>query len=214
MVAVAPLLRLVIGLVLFAALHSALAADAVRAPGERRLGPRAYRLLYNLVSVLALGVIAWTSRGTYPTVWRATGAARWGLLGVQLVGVIGFVAALGGFDVGAFLGLRPPGGRHGAVREGPSSSARGARLEPRGIGMQTSGAYALCRHPLYFFSGLFFSAWPTMDLRALVFALWLWAYVWIGSILEERRLAAEFGAAYRAYQTTHRRLLPLGPRHR
>jgi hypothetical protein len=77
---------------------------------------------------------------------------------------------------------------------------------------QTDGLYARCRHPVYFFTALFFSAWPTMDLRALVIAIWLWAYSYVGSIFEERKLVTELGAAYVAYRERTPRLLPFGRR--
>ena len=73
-----------------------------------------------------------------------------------------------GFDVPEFLGLRAPCARDG-VRP---VAAPGARTRLSG-GLQTGGAYALCRHPIYFFTALFFSAWPSMDEGKLVFAAWI-----------------------------------------
>jgi protein-S-isoprenylcysteine O-methyltransferase Ste14 len=184
------------GLVLFSLLHSVLAVERVRRRGERVLGgrPRLYRGLY---SVLAVGLLVATlqiSRGDWPIVWRAQGAPRLALLAVEVVALVGFVASVARFDVPQFLGL--------TARARPDTS------EP----LRTDGVYRLCRHPLYFFTGLAFSAWPTMDLRWLVVAVWLWAYSWIGSEFEERKLLAMFGDAYRRYRDTHWRLLPFGPK--
>ncbi len=56
------------------------------------------------------------------------------------------------------------------------------------------------RHPLYACILVLF--WTNVDLTADLFllsALWS-AWIWVGAMLEERDLVAEFGDAYRAYQ--------------
>jgi protein-S-isoprenylcysteine O-methyltransferase Ste14 len=184
------------GLVAFSILHSLLASDDARAWAERRLGlsGRMYRLAYNSI---AAGLLLWTwisTRGEYPFAWRLAGWPRAGLLVVQALAFVGFVLTVRQFDVPAFLGLR-------------GTPGRGVQA-----GLQTRGMYALCRHPLYLTTALFFSTRPMMDLRWLAVAGWLWLYASIGSIFEERRLLREYGDAYRLYQATHLRLLPLGPR--
>ena len=190
----ARLALLVAGLVVFAVVHSVLAGVRVRRAGEELVGgPQRYRFLYTVLSLAVLGWVLWATRGTYPVVWRATGAARIGLLLLQAVGVVGFVLTVRSFKLGEFLGLRAPG----ATGDGR---------------FRVDGVYALCRHPLYFFTSLFFSAWPTMDLRALVIAIWLWAYSFVGSIFEERKLVAELGEVYVAYRRRTPRILPLGKR--
>ncbi|HWN80528.1 MAG TPA: hypothetical protein VNM87_00390, partial [Candidatus Udaeobacter sp.] len=140
-----------------------------------------------------LGGTLLATRGAYPIVWRATGWARIALMVVQGVAAIGFLLTVRSFKIGEFLGLRAPG----ATGDGR---------------FRTDGVYGLCRHPLYFFVGLFFSAWPTMDLRALVVAVWLWVYAFVGSIFEERKLVAELGDVYVAYRRRTPRILPLGQR--
>ena len=182
------------GLIAFSILHSFLASDRARTWAERALGLRGrpYRLIYNLFAV-GLLVSAWIStRGEYPFAWRVTGWARLALLAVQALALVGFVLTVREFDAPEFLGLRG----------GPGRSV--------GAGLQTRGMYALCRHPLYLTTAAFFSARPTMDLRWLVLAAWLWIYAYIGSIFEERRLLREYGDSYRRYQATHARLLLLG----
>jgi protein-S-isoprenylcysteine O-methyltransferase Ste14 len=190
----AKLVILGVGLAAFAIMHSVLAGVRVRRAGEVWAGgAQRYRLLYTLLTIALLVVIYLATRGAWPIVWRATGAARIVLLLVQGIGVVGFVLTVGSFKLGEFLGLRAPG----ATGDGR---------------FRTDGVYALCRHPLYFFTSLFFSAWPTMDLRAFLFAIWLWAYSFVGSIFEERKLVAELGEVYVAYQKRTPRLLPLGRR--
>jgi protein-S-isoprenylcysteine O-methyltransferase Ste14 len=188
---------LVAGLVLFSIVHSVLAAGWVREPAIRLLGGRTerYRVLYNLVALALLGATLLVTGGDYPLVWRTHGVLRATLLGVQALALAGFLLTVRSFNLREFAGVEaaPPGGMGGM----------GGRL-------QTGGMYGLCRHPLYFFTSLFFSAWPTMNLKWLIFAVWLWAYSYLGSIFEERKLLRAFGAAYARYRATHARLLPLG----
>jgi protein-S-isoprenylcysteine O-methyltransferase Ste14 len=189
----AKLVMLCVGLAAFAFMHSGLAALRVRGWGEGLLGSaQRYRLVYTVLAVLVLGGLFLATRGEYPIVWRAVGVARVGLLLLQGIGAVGFVLTVRSFKLGEFLGLRAPG-----------ATSTGGRF-------RTDGLYGLCRHPLYFFTSLFFSAWPTMDLRALVIAVWLWVYAFVGSIFEERKLVAELGEVYVAYRRRTPRILPLG----
>jgi len=189
------LLVLVAGLVVFSVVHSVLAADRVREPATRLLGGHSsrYRVLYNLVAVALLAATLLLAGGEYPVVWRTRGVLRAVFLGIQAVALAGFLLTFRSFNLGGFLGLKEP---------------------PHGMGdrLATEGMYGLCRHPLYFFTSLFFSAWPTMNLKWFIVAVWLWAYSYLGSIFEERKLLRTFGAPYARYRATHPRLMPLGRR--
>ena len=133
----ARLVILVVGLAAFAVVHSVLAGVRVRRAGEVRVGgAQRYRLLYTLLTIALLAMVYLATRGAYPIVWRATGVARIVLLVVQGIGVVGFVLTVGSFKLGEFLGLRAPG-----------ATSTGGRF-------RTDGLYALCRHPLYFFTSL------------------------------------------------------------
>jgi protein-S-isoprenylcysteine O-methyltransferase Ste14 len=180
---------LVAMLLLFSLVHTGLAHDAVRVRLQRllQLDARRFRFAYNLVSALLLAGAFLASRGDFPILWRSSGWVRVLLYGIQAAALVGLVAALRTFDLRAFAGLR--------------------HAEP--AVPTTTGVFRICRHPLYLFTCVFFSAWPTMDLRMLIVAVWLWLYAWIGSIFEERKLIARFGDAYRDYQRRHARLLPL-----
>jgi protein-S-isoprenylcysteine O-methyltransferase Ste14 len=74
--------------------------------------------------------------------------------------------------------------------------------------LQVGGFYSLVRHPLYLFSLL--TLWPTpiMTDTLLGFVVGATAYFLVGSRLEERRLAAEFGPQYREYRRRVPWLLP------
>ncbi len=70
------------------------------------------------------------------------------------------------------------------------------------------GPYLWVRHPLYFFVIVMIWSCPDLAVDRLLFnVLWtMWIYV--GTFLEERDLLADFGKAYREYQTRVPRLIP------
>ncbi len=69
------------------------------------------------------------------------------------------------------------------------------------------------RHPLYSAGLLFIWLTPIMTTSSLALTLGLTAYIYIGSIFEERRLVARFGQAYLDYRRAVPRLIPM-PRKR
>jgi len=153
-----------------------------------------------LISLFWLAGVLIAVRAQNPMVWQAKGVARAALIAVQVGAVLGFLFTVRGFRVPEFFGLR--------AYQPADPGTTGNRLA--GGRFHTDGIYARCRHPLYFFTALFFSAWPTMDLRALIFAIWLWLYAYVGSLFEERKLVAQLGEAYVAYRARTPRLLPFG----
>ena len=175
-------------LLLFSLVHTGLAHAALQARVQLklRIDARQYRFAYTVIAMLLLAVAFRAPRDAFPIVWRPDGWPREVLRGMQVAALLGVFATLRRFDLHSFAGLRDP--------------------EP--VALTTTGVYRICRHPLYLFGCIFFSTWPTMDLRNAIFAVWLWIYAWVGSIFEERKLVARFGDAYRDYQRQHARLLP------
>ena len=62
---------------------------------------------------------------------------------------------------------------------------------------------------MLFRSLLFIWLMPVMTTSVLALNLGLTAYIYIGSLFEERRLVAEFGEPYTAYQRRVPRLIPV-----
>ncbi len=86
-------------------------------------------------------------------------------------------------------------------------------LQPRSsppVGLTIRGPYRWVRHPLYLFMIVLFWSCPLLTMDRLLFnTLWT-IWVVIGTILEERDLADDFGQAYLDYQATVPMLVPLG----
>jgi protein-S-isoprenylcysteine O-methyltransferase Ste14 len=186
---------------LYGALHSVLAANRVKALVERWIGSclyqRWYRLLFSLqagltfLPVLAL-VAALPDRTIYtiPAPWVYLTLA---LQGLALVGILVGVLQTGAMS---FLGIRQ--------LVAPGDPPCGPMPEK----LVVTGLYRRVRHPLYAFSYLLIWLVPTMTWNLLALNLGLSAYLWIGSIFEERKLAEQFGQAYLAYKKRTPRIIP------
>ena len=71
-----------------------------------------------------------------------------------------------------------------------------------------TGCYSVVRHPLYFFSLLFMVFNPVMTMQWLLLTIMSSIYFVVGSLIEEKRMVAEFGDAYRSYQRDVPFLIP------
>ncbi|NMB53688.1 MAG: isoprenylcysteine carboxylmethyltransferase family protein [Leptolinea sp.] len=72
----------------------------------------------------------------------------------------------------------------------------------------TDGLYRYVRHPIYTGAILFLWAAPQMTWNGLALRLSLTLYFIIGGMVEEKRLVAEYGDAYRAYRLRTPMLIP------
>ncbi len=172
-------------------LHSALISPAVIGFWQGRLGRgfRFYRLLYNgfaigtLIPVWLYGeslanaavLVRWEGWQRIPQVLMLAGAVAF------------FVAGARRYDGLQFLGLRQP--RESSTCLGLTDSC----------GFDSGGVLAMVRHPWY--AGSFLILWArNMTAADLVANVVLSVYLVIGTRLEERKLVAAFGDAYRQYR--------------
>lgn len=180
----------IVRFMLFAAVHSLLAAPAVKLHLQKLMNSHlpGYRLVYNLVSLVLFGwvMLAWQATTVIylvPGIWSLI---CHGLQALVLLAVFFCVRQTG---MAAFLGTDL--GRE----DGP----------PR---LHISGWYRIVRHPLYLLGLLFCLLNPVMTSRWLVLTLLSAGYFLIGALLEERRLLRTFGYAYHAYQQQVPFLIP------
>lgn len=183
------------------ALHSTLASLAVKRRVERRWpgAGRWYRLAYNGLAILLLlpiAVVLWRYPG--PQLWAWQGPWFWLANGLALLALLAFYLSLRWYDTAEFLGTRQLG-----------ASAGGADQPGR---LCISPFHRYVRHPWYSF-GLVLVWTRDMNAAMLVSALAISAYFVIGSRLEERKLIAFHGRAYRDYAAAVPGLLPRPWRH-
>lgn len=188
-----------LAVLLYGAVHSALASLTAKARARRwfgNLGVRTYRLLYNLFAVLSLlPVLALT--GLLPDRLLYTIPFPW--VGITLAGQLLAVLALavGLLQTGpaSFFGIRQ------LLAPDPARECAAA-------GLVVTGLYRWVRHPLYTAGLVFIWLVPRMTLNMLAFNLGATVYIILGAILEERKLLREFGEAYDSYRRTTPMLFP------
>ncbi len=113
-----------------------------------------------------------------------------------------FVAAFVGF----FWGARSLGGFD--ALGGRRLLARLKGKPPRSMPLAIRGPYRWVRHPLYTFMLLLLWSCPDLSAERLLLNLTWTVWIVIGTWLEERDLATDFGDDYRAYQRTVPMLIP------
>ena len=179
----------------FGALHSLLAADAVKDRLKPRFGAW-YRMAYNLfatvhlAAVLALGW--WVLDGTRFEMPRA---AAWAQIAVFVAGAAIFVHALKFYDLARLGGLFQ------------LYQARRGREEPDDEPLRTDGWHRYVRHPLYL--GALLILWGGADDPfGLATAVWGSLYLGIGTWFEERKLLRLYGSAYADYRARVPAVLP------
>lgn len=155
----------------------------------------AYRLTFNLLALLLLIPPLWlVARWQGPPLWQWSGVAGWLINGLALLAVAGFIWSLKFYDGSEFIGLR-------------QWRQRERRVEDQEH-LHISPLHCHVRHPWYAL-GLVLIWTRPMDAAWLLSAVLMTLYFIIGYRLEERKLVAYHGEAYRLYQRRVPGLFPL-----
>jgi protein-S-isoprenylcysteine O-methyltransferase Ste14 len=168
--------------------HSLLAGARAKALFMPALGAW-YRLTYNLFAALHIGGVWLLGRWLLGDAasFALPGAARAGLTGLLVLGVLVLLLALRGYDLGRLAGVTQ------------LRNHRRGTPEPEDEPLRTDGMHAWVRHPLY--GGVYLILWGNaQDPFALATAIWASAYLAIGTWFEERRLLELYGEDYRRYR--------------
>jgi protein-S-isoprenylcysteine O-methyltransferase Ste14 len=173
---------------LYGLVHSWLASMRFKQWLRGKLGEpwvqRYYRLVFNILGTVTLLPILWLAavlpdRLVYviPYPWR------WLSYAGQVLGIWILWASLRQTGTMDFLGLRQI-----------------VQPEAKAPALTVGGMYARMRHPLY--TGSMLALWllPQITSNLLALNLGISLYFWIGAIFEERKLARQFGQAYKDYQ--------------
>jgi methanethiol S-methyltransferase len=182
----------------FCALHSGLISITFTRFIQRKTDNfyRYHRLLFNIFSVVSLipvVIYSLSIRQEPFFVWDGY------LLPVKYLliaaGILFFILGARHYDSAVFSGLTQ-------VKEG----TKHILLNKSGK-LSSSGILGIVRHPFY--AGIFPLLWSNdLDITTLIINIILSIYVLIGTVLEERKLILEFGAAYREYQQRVSMLFP------
>ncbi len=171
---------LLLGWGVFYALHSALLLPKVR--DSVGVTPRTYRILYNLISLITLGLVLVIGAVISSPLVMVPGPIHFyvGLM-MATMGIFIIKRAFRNYSTGVFLGLKPEKDQEQLVTEGLQKKVR---------------------HPLYSGTILIFLGYFIYNplLSSFVTLLALLIYLPIGIRLEEKKLITRFGQVYIDYK--------------
>ena len=175
--------------------HSGMVRRSFRQRLAVAVAPRYHGAIYTIASGIALAIVAIFWQRSETTLFVLQGIPRLIATACSLLAV--FIFALSARALRTFdpLGIGP-------IR------AHVRQLEYQPGPFVVRGPYRWVRHPLY--SCVLVLFWANPDLttdRLLSDVLWT-AWIYVGTLLEERDLAREFGDAYMQYRKTVPMLVP------
>jgi protein-S-isoprenylcysteine O-methyltransferase Ste14 len=183
--------------VVYYGLHSLLAVDAIKTRLYRTAVPKGwYRILFNILAVLMLIplFLAFAKTDKSPITEMGLYLLLPGILFI-IAGTIWIVRSFKAYDLSEFAGI----------------AQLKAKSEREYASLNTNGLNSQVRHPLYFGSLLLvwgiFLVWPLA--ATLLFSIITTVYLYVGCLLEERKLVQRFGEVYHLYQKKVPMLLPL-----
>ena len=173
---------------LFAIQHSVMARKGFKRWWTQFVPPAIERSTYVLFATLALIALLWHWRPIPTVVWEVTDpTVAMALTGLSLFGWIVVLSSTFMINHFELFGL------HQVV-----NNLIGRKMGE--IRFKTPMLYKLVRHPIYLGFIIAFWAAPVMTMGHVLFAAVTTAYIFVGIMLEERDLVAEFGDEYRDYR--------------
>ncbi|MBI2736812.1 MAG: isoprenylcysteine carboxylmethyltransferase family protein [Rhodospirillales bacterium] len=179
----------------FATQHSVMARPSFKRWWTTIVPASCERSTYVLISSLLLILVLWQWRPIVTTIWWVEGFPAAILTAIYWIGWLTALASTYLIDHFELFGLRQVfDALHGAAA--------------RATSFKTPLLYRLVRHPLMLGFLLAFWATPHMTGGHLLFAVMMTGYIIVGVRLEERDLAAQFGATYEQYRRRVPMLVP------
>ena len=176
--------------------HSAMTRSGFRRWLSNIIREHYYPAIYSASSGVILLVVVVLWQDSEWSLLSVQGGGRWFMRGAYLAAGAGFLwgsRALGKLDT---FGLKAIV-RHLHDRE------------PRELPLTQRGPYRWVRHPLYLFTLVMFWSCPDLTADRLLFNVSWTAWIFLGTVLEERDLIGVFGESYREYQRDVPMILPL-----
>ena len=181
--------------VLFFIQHSCMIRRPFRRSMERFIPEEYYSAFYAIVSGIVLLTVIVFWQGSDRTFAAFHGISHWIFRSMFLVSLVGFVwgtRALKFFDP---FGIRQI-----------INFLRGRK--PGQVPFTVRGPYRWVRHPLYFFTLLMIWSCPDLMMDRLLFNVMWTIWIFVGALLEEQDLIADFGVSYIEYQRRVPMLIP------
>lgn len=187
---------------LFGAHHSLMARTGAKHWLMRHVPPPLERATFVWVASLLLVLVCAAWQDLPGELYRIRGGWAWAFRTAQVAGLAAVAGATRALHALDLAGIRQ-------VRAAQHPDGSRAPAGTPGGHLEVGGAYRLVRHPVYLGWNLLLFAEPAMTADRLLFATLALVYLVVAIPLEERSLAAEFGAAYAAYRAKVRwRMIP------
>ncbi|WP_457575928.1 methyltransferase family protein [Desulfomarina sp.] len=182
------------------AMHSFLISSAVMSFMEQRFGgyDRWYRIFYNIFSLVTLAAPVYYLKSLHsPTLFKWQGSWLFIRFSLLLLAFVLFREGARKYRLTSFLGLdQLRTGKRDVLLNGQTTFSR-------------SGVFGIIRHPWY--GGSILLVWSGAQVYSIAtsfVAVVLTIYLVAGTYLEERKLMAEYGEEFRAYQRDVSMLFP------
>jgi protein-S-isoprenylcysteine O-methyltransferase Ste14 len=179
---------------LFFIQHSSMARKSYYQRSARFMPAQYGGPVYAIASgIVVLGLVLFWQESAY-TIFTLQGIARWFFRAVFFLAIFNVLWAL---STGFFV----------LYRVQPNlDDLRGT--EPQPAPLITHGPYHWIRHPLYVSALLLLWSYPDLTLDRLLLNMLFTVWVIAGTLLEERKLVASYGEAYRSYQRKVPMMIP------
>ena len=200
---------------LWALVHSVLASKQAKDLACRFAGPRyrdgLYRLAYNAQSVVLLTWAArWFLRLPDHDLYTVRAPWSWLLRGAQATSLGVLLSGVRVIGILDFAGITRLRGFLAKIDLGPEPEAQGPPIDSDNEVVK-AGAFRFTRHPGNLGALGFFLFLPRMTTNRAVLTALVGLYVVLGSLHEEYRLRAAYGAAYERYRRSVPFLIPSPP---
>ena len=182
------------------AMHSMLISPSMTGYIKKRLpgSERWYRLFYNSFSLITLVLPVYCMTAIDSSqIFRWEGGMQIPRFGLLLLALVLFREGSKKYDIGFFLGIKQ-------LQSGQSNTL----LNGDGLFLPT-GVFGIIRHPWY--TGSLLLVWSALSVyttATTITAAILSVYLVIGTLLEERKILAEYGESYIFYQKHVSMLFP------
>jgi protein-S-isoprenylcysteine O-methyltransferase Ste14 len=205
----------VLACALWALVHSVLASKQAKDLACRFAGPRyrdgLYRLAYNAQSVVLLTWAArWFLRLPDHDLYTVRAPWSWLLRGAQATSLGVLLSGVRVIGILDFAGITRLRGFLAKIDLGPEPEAQGPPIDSDNEVVK-AGAFRFTRHPGNLGALGFFLFLPRMTVNRAVLTVLVAFYVMLGSLHEEYRLRAAYGAAYERYRGSVPFLIPRPP---
>lgn len=195
-----PQVQFIFALLAFALSHSLLANARIKTKlfAWKPNLAKYYRLLFNVVSVVSLGVV-YLFLPPSKLIYSVPFPYALANIALMIWATWNAYKALKTMGTATFLGIRQ-------LKAKPENLTLDEWVEPS---LVTTGWFSKVRHPLYFFSLVALFAMPWMTDTWLIISFFSVLYFYFGRLPEEKRLEEQFGDEYKEYKSKTPALLPI-----